>query len=334
MFTWNIIGHKKITDFLESAIQNDKLSHAYLFYGPKQIGKKTLVKRFIQNLMCYHDNPQKKQMACEVCDQCVQIKKNIHPDITWLKKEADKKDITVEQIRDLQDILSVHSFFKNYKVAVIENAEQLNLASANALLKTLEEPTKKTILILTAQNINNIPKTVLSRVQKIKLLPVPAKEIYDYLLAREVARDQARNLACVAVGRPGRAVVFLNNEQVWQTYLSQLKNFFQLLGAQRVSRLKFAEKFLAGEETLVRKGEMLNSVLNLWQLILRDLFLHKLQQADKLINLSVGPDISQWAAKYSLIELVGLQQYIHSTKQQLRQNVNPRLALENLLLRF
>ena len=138
---WNIIGHNKITSFLETGIKNDKLSHAYLFHGPKSIGKKTLTKQFILNLLCHTENPEKPEIPCLNCDSCRQTQKNANPDVIWIKKEADKKNITVEQIRELEGKLSIHSFFKSYKIAVIENAEDMNLASANALLKTLEEPT-------------------------------------------------------------------------------------------------------------------------------------------------------------------------------------------------
>jgi len=357
---WNIIGHNKITHFLEQAIKNGSLSHAYLFYGPRQIGKRTLVKKFILNLMCYSADSSKSNIPCEECDQCRQIKKNIHPDVTLIKKEKDKKDITVEQIRELQDKLAVHSFFKNYKIAVIENVEQMNLASANALLKTLEEPTKKTILILTSQNVNKIPKTVLSRVQKIKLLPVSTREIFDHLLSPtsfasrssnpiattdkkpleatagrlQVNREMADHLAKLAAGRPGRALIFLYNKDLWEIYTAQLKNFFSLANTSRINRLKFVEKFLSGKETLVQKVEMITPVLNLWQLIIRDLFLHKVEQDDKIINITAGDMINNIDSKYSLIDLINLQKYINITKYYLQKNVNPRLALENLLLKF
>jgi len=195
MFNWEIIGHKKIIHFLETCIQRDNLSQGYLFYGPKSIGKHTLIRRFILNLMCFNADENKSEIPCMRCEQCRQINKNIHSDVMWIKKEADKKNITVEQIRNLQESLAVHSFFKLYKIAVIENAENLSLAAANALLKTLEEPTSKTILILLAERINRLPKTVLSRVQKIKFLAVSQKEIYDNLLELGAERELANCLA-------------------------------------------------------------------------------------------------------------------------------------------
>ncbi|MBU4360394.1 DNA polymerase III subunit delta' [Candidatus Parcubacteria bacterium] len=335
MFNWQIIGHQNIIDFLESSILNDKLSHAYLFYGPKQLGKKTLVKKLIQNLMCYTAKQNANiQIPCNECDHCRQINKNIHPDVIWLKKESDKKNITIDQIRRLEERLSVHSFFKVYKIAIIENAENLNLASANALLKTLEEPTPCTVIILIADKIHSLPATILSRAQQIKFLPVAQKEIYDYLLSQNVERAQAINLACVSSGRPGRALIFLRSQEIWQAYLSQLNLFLSLMQTSRVSKIKFAEKFLKSKDSLLNKINILIPLLNLWQLILRDLMLSKLQQNDKIINTMEKDRIDSLSQKYGLMKLVDLQKNIEQTKKLLGLNVNPRLVLENLLLAF
>lgn len=331
---WNIIGHQKIIHFLEAAIVNNKLAQAYLFYGPAHLGKKVLTKKFIQILMCYYNEPNKSNIPCEECVHCQQIEKNIHADIFWLKKEPDKKDISIEQIRELQHSLSVYSLFKSYKIAVIEGAEFLNLASANALLKTLEEPSKRTVIILIADHLGKIPKTILSRTQKIKFLPLPTKEIYDYLVNQNVDRDQARHLSNLSNGRPGRALIFLNNSEMWPAYLSQLKVFFSLIMSSRVNKIKFAAKFLAGKESLLEKINILMPTLNLWQLIIRDLILSKLNQNDKIINSLELNKIIKISQDYSLEKLINLQKYIELTKQQLRLNVNPQLALENLLLSF
>ncbi len=331
---WNIIGHQKIISLLESGIQHNKLSHAYLWYGPKSIGKKTLVKQFILNLLCYNDDPNKEKIPCLDCDSCRQTQKGNNPDVIWLKKEADKKNITVEQIRDLEDKLLVHSFFKSYKIAIIENAEDMNLASANALLKTLEEPSKKTILILLAQKIDELPKTILSRTQKIKFLPVANKEIYQYLLSQKVEREHARELANLSNGLPGRALTFLNQPEVWQAYQQQLNNFFALLKTSRVNKFNFVKKFLSGKETLVEKNAKIIPILNLWQLILRDLILHKFALDDKIINIAGLRAMENINAKYNLEQIVSAQKRIEQTKKFLALNANPQLALENLLLNF
>jgi len=328
---WNLIGHSHITNYLENAIQNDQLSHAYLFYGPKSIGKKTLVMQFIKNLMCYDNDSSKKNIPCQSCDTCKSIEKNLHPDIYKIKKEIDKKNITVEQIRLLEEKLSVHSFLKGYKIAILENVEDLNPASANALLKTLEEPTSKTILILTAQSIKTLPKTIISRVQKIKLLPVSADEIYKNL---EIQTDslKARHLSKLAMGRPGRALSFLKNEKMWQAYQFQLNNFFEILNSSRVNKFKFAEKLLANKDSLIQKNEMLFSLLNLWQLLLRDINLINLEQPAYITNSICLNNLTNASQKYSLQKINFIQNQIEITKLCLTKNVNPRLTLENLLL--
>ncbi len=335
MFSWNLIGHKQITNFLELAIQNERLAHAYLFYGPKQIGKMTLTRQFIQNLLCYEENKKKKEkFPCDACEHCRQVKKGIHPDVVFIRREEGKKNITIEQIRELQEILSVHSFFKSYKIAVIEEADFLHPSAANALLKTLEEPTKRTILILVARQINHLPVTVLSRAQRVKFLPVPKKEIAEQLLARGVAHGQANELASLAAGKPGRAIVFLEHEQNWQQYLEQLKNFFLILKNPLAERFRFAEKFLSEKETLVEKGELLVPVLNFWQLLVRDILLYKLEQSDKIINLQGLPALAQAAPLFEIKKLVAIELGIEKAKKYLSLNANPRLVLENVLLDF
>jgi len=334
MFSWNIIGHKAITTFLEAAIKNHKLSHAYLFYGIRQLGKKTLVKKFIQSILCYEQNPKSPQIPCDVCEHCLEIHKNTHSDIFWLKKETDKKEISVEQIRELQNNLALHSFFKSYKIGIIEEAENLNAASANALLKTLEEPSRKVILILIANKLNRLPPTIVSRVQKIKLLSVANKEIYDYLVSVGESREEAKILAHLANGRPGRALSFLKIPEFLPTYTAQTKIFFSLLNNSKNNKIKLAEKILSGKENIADKTKAILPWLNIWQILSRDLLLSKLGQNDKIINIRDKERISLLGQKYPLEKIIAQQKQIEQTRTMLMANVNPRLVLENLLFKF
>ncbi|PIP29416.1 hypothetical protein COX27_01465 [Candidatus Kuenenbacteria bacterium CG23_combo_of_CG06-09_8_20_14_all_36_9] len=333
MFSWNLIGHEAITTHLEAAIKNHKLAHAYLFCGAKQLGKKTLVKKFIQTILCYEQNYGAEQIPCGVCEHCLETAKNTHTDIFWLKKETDKKDITVEQIRELQNNLSLHSFFKSYKIGVIEEAENLNLASANALLKTLEEPSAKVILILITNKANQLPATIISRVQKIKLLPIAHKKIYDYLMATGKTREEAKILAHLSTGRPGRALSFLKIPEFWNSYQSQTKLFFSLLNNSKTNKIKFAANVLANKD-ITDKSKVILPLLNIWQILSRDLLLSKMNQNDKIINIAEQEKISLISQRYPLSKILAQQKQIEQTKIMLAMNVNPRLALENLLFKF
>lgn len=334
MFDWQLVGHQEITNFLEKTIVNQKLAHGYLFYGQKQLGKKTLVKKFIQNIFCYADDPQKKTLPCGICHNCQQILKNNHPDVIWLKKESDKKEITIEQIRTLQTTLTTYSFFKSYKIAVIENIENLNDNAANAFLKTLEEPHKKIILILIANNLNKVPATIISRVQKIKLLPVPAKQIYNFLLNSGKNHEEARILAKISEGKPGRTLTFLRVPDLWTDYLKQIKIFFYLIAGNYNNKIYLTEKIFNKNETNTEKIKTISPMLNIWQLLLRDLILLKLKQNDKIINIAEKEKLSKLSQIYSLKKLIQLEKNIQKLKKDLLTNVNIKLALENLLFQF
>lgn len=334
MFSWNLIGHEPITNFLEQSITNKKLAHGYLFYGHKQLGKKTLVKKFIQSILCYTDASKKENIPCGECPACQQVLKNNHPDVIWLKKETDKKEITIEQIRNLQTTLSTHSFFKSYKIAILEDVENLNNNAANAFLKTLEEPHKKTILILIANNLKSIPSTILSRVQKIKLLPVPGKQIYDFLLSQEKSFEEAKVLAKISEGKPGRALAFLRAPDLWPNYLNQIKIFFYLATGGYNHKISFVDKIFSQNDNTTEKIKTVSPMLNIWQILFRDLILLKLQQNDKIINIMESEKLTKISQKYSINQLILIEKNIQKLKKDFSANVNLKLALENLLFQF
>lgn len=331
---WNLIGHKNITDFFEKALKNDNLSHAYLFLGPKHIGKRTLAKKLISNILCYHEEPTKKNIPCGICIHCQELNKKTHPDVYWIKKETDKKNITVEQIRNLEDKLKTYSILKNYKIIVIENIENLNLASANSLLKTLEEPTKKTTFILTASTLNNLPKTIASRTQVIKFKPVPTQEIVGSLTKLEPNNSNIKNFATISFGKPGLAILFLENKIFWDNYAFQLNNFVALTQSKLSERIKFAEKLTASEKNIIQKNKKIISLINFWQIILRDWLLIQSNLNSRIVNFQNSERFEKISTHYNLKYLVYLQNELDNLKISLAQNVNPRLALENFLIKL
>jgi len=166
-----IIGHQKIINYLDRSIEKDKISQAYLFCGPAHLGKFSLALEFA------------KKVTGE-------LDKKINPDIIIISPETGekdgkikKKDIKIEKIRELQQALSLSAYFGKYKVAIIDEAEKLTNASQNALLKTLEEPPQKTVIILITENVDKIIPTVKSRCVIKKFGLAKKKEIVDSLVA-------------------------------------------------------------------------------------------------------------------------------------------------------
>jgi DNA polymerase-3 subunit delta' len=337
---WQIIGHKSILEYLENSIVNGRLAHAYLFYGPKNVGKKETAMQFIKALLCYEHQKEEKKAdiktaPCGTCEFCREVGKKIHPDFFWLEKEAGDKNISVEQVREIKDKLSARSFFKSYKVAIISGAEDLSLAAANALLKVLEEPLGRTIIILIAERLDNLPKTIISRSQKIHFLPVGKKEIYEFLIKEKgVPRESAWPVATLSAGRPGVALSYLKNKDLWQKYLDNLNVFFKLLPAKNHEKIKFAEAFLAEKGTMVEQGEALAPLIGFWQTIFRDILLFKLNLSDIIINSKIRRELEQLAPYFSTDKLVKINRALDDSKRYLKQNANPRLVLENLLLNF
>ena len=129
-FRWPLIGHSRIIDFLQNNLNNGRISHAYLFIGPENIGKSAVANFLVGSLVCRHLNDQTKIVPCGQCECCRQLINKIHPDVFWISREMGetgklKKNIGIEQIRQLQDKFNLHSFLNTHKVAVIEQAQNL-----------------------------------------------------------------------------------------------------------------------------------------------------------------------------------------------------------------
>lgn len=149
-----ISGHKKQIEFLENAVRRGKLAHAYIFAGPDGVGKRTVALKLAQSILATEGQ-------------------HFHPDLLEI---TGQEGIKIEQIRELVYKLSLKPYMAQYKVAIIDAAENMTTEAANAMLKCLEEPKPGTILILVTTNPNRLPKTIISRTQKITFGPVDRKE--------------------------------------------------------------------------------------------------------------------------------------------------------------
>lgn len=158
-----VIGHEKEKTYFENVIKNNELSHSYLFYGKEGIGKLFFAKELAKSILNI-DN----------LDTCLDYK--------YICKNEDKKDIVIEQIRkEIIDDIYTAPISSKYKVYIIDEAQALNTAAQNALLKTLEEPPKYVVIILIASSIANILPTIISRVNKISFDKLESKDIEGYI---------------------------------------------------------------------------------------------------------------------------------------------------------
>lgn len=332
-FNWPVVGHKNIINFLEKSILNNNLSQAYIFSGPKHLGKSKLAEILVANILC-----QGKVRPCGECPQCKQLKTGIHPDIFKVQREEDKsgklkKNIAIEQVRLLKNNLAASAFLKSYKFAIIFEAERLNEAASNGLLKTLEEPTGNTVLILITNQIEKILPTIRSRCQIIQFLPVDKKKIIDHLADLSGKTKLSQTLANLCHGRPGVAIDFLNNQEKLEKHTNQTELLIDLFNQNITERFKSLGGITSQKRDSQKMISEIELLLDNWLLALRDIMLIK--------NLA-----SQFVANQKIIEksenfknlnnksILKLISNINEAKIYLGLNANPQLVVENLVLTF
>jgi DNA polymerase III subunit delta' len=334
-YNWQTIGHQKTVKFLQKSIDNNKLAHAYLFSGKQNLGKRLLVNEFVDSILCHdHNKAEGDVLPCRTCVYCDQLKKGIHPDVYFLKKEEDKKNITVEQVREMQKMLYLASFLNSYKFAIIEHAEDMSESAQNAILKILEEPKPKTILILLISDLNLLLPTIVSRCQSIKFYPLSEEKIFHHLTSLGANREEAKVFTSLSHGQIGTAVSFFKNKEIYQEYLKDINEFFVILDSSMNQKFKVLDKLLANFKDNLEKNNYLNSELDSWSLILRDILLIKNNTGHLIVNRHFQKQLESMAQKYSVKKLLSGMTNIRQVKKYLQYNINPRLAVENLILNF
>jgi len=265
-FNWSIIGNRKTIDFLDKSLCNNNIANFYIFSGPKGLGKFSTAQDLVKNIFL-KDRPDLKQE-----DNFLEI----NSDFFVVKKEVDKKNISIDQIRELIEKFQSGTFLNSYKVAIIKDAENLNENSSNALLKILEEDRGKTLIILTVNNIDNLPATIISRGQIINFFPVKTDIIYKKLSEDlGVSPSLAKDLSKICLGRPEIALNFLNNKDYYRYYQEVVSNFLEFLDSNFSDRIKIID-------SLIKKdiiGDDFN-ILEIWQSVIRDLIFINYNQYD------------------------------------------------------
>jgi len=334
-FVWNICGHEPITNFLQAAIINNKVSHAYLFVGQSGLGKQTVAREFIKTLLCEGTVPSR---PCHECQNCLQMEKNLHPDIFTVSRIIDektgkwKRDIVIDQIRELKARLQQGTLLNSYKAALLPEAQLINLHAYNALLKIVEEPTPKTVIILIADSLDNLPLTIISRCQVINFLPVKAEAIEQYLLWRGLSQEQSRKLSRLACGRPGLALTYWQQPQQLELQKKNLADFMNILAGDLSSRLDLLEDLIYWEKDEVENSGQINALLDNWTSLLRDLLLLKNDNEPLVANLDLIGAGQALSRQLTFASIKKMLSGINFARQAFAYNLNSKFVLENLII--
>lgn len=330
-FDWPILGHQNIVKYLQKLIINNQFVSSYLFFGPEDIGKKTLVNFFVKSIFCFK-NGESEIFPCNQCSDCKAINKKIHPGYIEIDVEEGKKNISIDQVRDLKERLYLTSANGSYKVAIIYQADLLSLEGANALLKIIEEPPRNSIIILITKKVENILPTIRSRTQNIIFQNIALKEIKDYLVQKGASDNVARELAYFSGGIPGLALSYQKNLESWQEKKEDLNQMLDILNQPLNNRFKWVENQVKLSKKYSNSYLYFESLLNSYIRLIRDIIVFQLNQDIELIHPFLKKNIEIISNKYKSSDLLKFYNKILESKYSLNQNVGPRVIFENLLL--
>ncbi len=328
----NILGQDQVKHILSNSLSKNQLAHAYLFFGPESIGKKRTAFEFAKALNCLTSGPIE---ACDNCDPCRKIDRGLHPDIFFTQPTrstptAREAVIKIDEIRKLQTKLGYLPYEGRTKVAIIDDAEKLNLQAANSFLKTLEEPPDSTILILIASNIHKLLPTIQSRCQSIRFNPLPVSAIKQVLLQQSEIELDPQELDFRVIRSKGQVRRALEENILdLAEYRDELIKLIDLISFKNVDILFKWTKKMGREHQIIM--EVLEELLGL----IRDLaFLRNSVSKKQLINKDLEPQMASICKRKTSSQWLKLASTIHDTQQSILANANLQLSLENMLLNF
>jgi DNA polymerase-3 subunit delta' len=323
---WGMIGHQWAVDLLAEHVAHAGERHAYLITGPQGIGRRTLALRFTQALNC--TNPPMPGAPCLKCSTCKRINNSLYPDLLVIQAEHEGEVLRIDQVRDLQHNLSLVPYEARYKVALMLRFEEAHASAANAMLKTLEEPPERVLVILTAGSAESLLPTIVSRCEVLRLRPLSIEETSKGLESlKGIPVEEADRLAHISGGRPGYAIRLVEQPGLLEQRRGWLEDLLNLFESSRAERFAFARE-------LAENKDILRSELQIWLTFWRDVLVLSSGSTAHVNNLDYSIQLNELVQSVSVHDAQLHLHAVESTLDRIDRNVNPRLALEVLLMDF
>jgi DNA polymerase-3 subunit delta' len=360
--SWNsIINQKRVVAALRRGVAHDRVAHAYLFHGPLGTGKRAVALEFAKALECESGN----EVACDRCLACTKVRKLVHPDVQVIlpqpkdvleeevarrlklladepyaetdftrrpsledpAESSNKQAIyTVNRIRELRRMLSYTPSEGRYKVTIMADVDRMRPEASNTFLKLLEEPTPRTVLILTTHRPDQLLPTVASRCQQVRFNSISPGEIREALQEREdVAEDEATMVAHMANGSYTRALELLNNDELQQARELALQFFRQsyLMDVDTVLDL--------ATEISNRSREQVKGLLDLMLTWTRDLLLYRTTADDQfLVNVDQHGAIHNFVERVPEANIREMTEILQDAVSLVERNVHLELMMITL----
>ena len=368
----SVIGHSGAIDFLLRSAREGRLSHSYLFTGPKGIGKFTVASEFARFLACSDPTPDGDY--CDICDSCRkatpdrEFGMDLHPDIlifepavrgTKQREKAasiEKQQTPIESIREIGRTAHFPPVYASKRIFIVPQAETMSPAAASALLKTLEEPPPTAMIILISPSEGQLLPTLVSRCQVLPFHPVPTEELTAALVARMGLDEMhARGIARIFEGRPGHAIEALSDPEYIATRAAFSKIMEKISEPGNADLLEITDtvcfrlrgqiaKGTAGGDdddkqptTGVMRGradmKMASAFAEFAAAWYRDVLAARLGEDDLIINQDLAGPLRAAAHHLSLTQSARYMAIMMRAKQLIEANINPQLVLDSSLIR-
>lgn len=319
----DIIGHEQIKEHFQKAIENRKVSHAYILTGESGMGRKSLANAFALTLLC----EKGKSEPCMECHACKQVLSGNHPDLIYVTHEKTGS-IGVDDVRQqINDTIMIRPYSSYYKVYIVDEAEKMTPQAQNALLKTIEEPPSYAIIILLTTNQETFLPTILSRCVQLKLNPLRDFVVKSYLVQNQnIPESDAEIYAAFARGNLGKAISLASSEE------------FKLLHQEVLHLLKHLKEMNISElldyiKKLKDDNLDIDDCLDFMQLWYRDILLYKVtKDINQLIFKDEYRTVNEIGSSSGYDGLEKILKAIDKARVRLEANVNPELTMELMLL--
>ncbi len=308
----SIQGQPNAVSILQRFLSVDKSDGGFLFLGPEGVGKKLTAKVFAKALNCLNLTND----SCDECISCRKIDKDNHPDVHLY--DFSDEEIKIEQIRSLQEEISFKPYEGKKKVFIINNAHNLNYISANAFLKTLEEPPENTVIILITDKQNLLLDTIVSRCRRIKFYGL-SQEVIEKILQQDNSLDanQLKFISFFSQGRIGNALALKEND------CFEEKN--------KIIDAFFSKRDFETQVSFIKERQDLKFSINILLNFFRDLYLLKTGvSVDNLINIDRKEMLLEYSSLYSYEKLDEILNVLSDSIIHIDQSVNMKLVLSNI----
>ena len=309
-----LIGQEAVLEPLRDLLKPSRLPTSFVIAGPSGSGKKSLAQIMARAVLCENERMNED---CS-CNPCHKVAEGLHPEVRWIGLDEEANSIKIEEIHQLINWSSFKVMEGSHKIFILNRAERMTEEAANALLKTLEEPSADTLIFLLIENPANLRQTLLSRCFKVKMRPLAVKTVRE-ILVNDFAWEPEEAVLAAKCGQGwlGQALKF-NDEN-----FSEMRKVF----LEEI----FPQPVVGFERWAGKKRHEVGKVLRFLAMLLRDLAVYReTQNAELLYQNRFGEAFEQWSARLSTEDLLDLLNLIEETQNALQDNLNPKIALTRL----